>query len=648
MNREAIDRIAASAPEAATNTVGGGSGDGWLDAFIAHFGIAVTGPIPYLGGRKWQLAACPFDPSHADKDAIITESSNGAKGFHCSHNSCAGKNWTDFRAHYDPAKRWRLPGSSPRSATEGSATSSDTKGKRGPSQAPRIVRLADVEPESVGWVWAPYVPRRKLTIIEGDPGVGKTHVSLAIATAVSLGHGLPGVAPADPANVLILSAEDGLGDTIRPRLDLMGADVTRMFAVEGPLSFGGDEGEEGLAFVEAEIQLHRPALVVLDPLVFYLGGGVDLHRANEVRQVTARIAMLAEGYDCAILAVRHLTKGGRERAIYRGIGSIDLTAAARSVLLAGCDPDDPAKRAIAQIKNNLAALGAPLGFSLDGGLFTWLPSTDLTAARMLAAEGDGEEGGRLGEAEDFLRRALADGPRPAKEVLDAAKVVGIAARTLDRAKATVKVQARPLGKPGKRGADVWVWDLVRHDPLYGADGALNGSESEREEPGPVDGALNRRAATPGGAGMVTAIEILSTLEAGGVEVSVKDGKLRAVDPLGAITDELAEAIGQHKGEILALLGAPGRQSGFDGMGTAHPAKTQTVPGKHASPDGESASVTCPVCVLPVDKRFAVDGLCSPCSDHWGRCRCGDLPGGQTCRVCAAAAVARWKAAGGAE
>ncbi|MGI8926878.1 MAG: bifunctional DNA primase/polymerase, partial [Tepidiformaceae bacterium] len=333
-----------------------------------------------------------------------------------------------------------------------------TRSKADIAPTVRVVCLADVEPEPVTWLWEPYVPRGKLTIEEGDPGVGKSHVTLAITTHVSLGHGLPGVPWTAPANVLLLGAEDGLGDTVRPRLDRMGADVSRITAIEGPLCFGGEEGEAGLEFVEAEIRRSSPALVVLDPLVFYLGGAVDLHRANEVRAVTARLALLAEKYRCAILAVRHLTKGGRDKAIYRGIGSIDLTAAARSVLLVGCDPDDPAKRAIAQTKCNLAPFGPPVGYSLADGLFTWT-TTDLTAGRMLAAEGDGGDGAAKGEAEGFLREALAGGARPAAEVKREALACGIAGRTLDRAKAALGVTSRHSGVPGKSGGGTWDWRL---------------------------------------------------------------------------------------------------------------------------------------------------------------------------------------------
>ncbi len=216
--------------------------------------------------------------------------------------------------------------------------------------------VADVEAESIRWLWYPYVPQGKVTLVEGDPGVGKSWMVLAVATAVAAGQGLPNEAQCDPRNVLLLSSEDGLGDTIRPRLDALRADVSRIFALEGPLIFDGG----GLGLVAQSIEKHQPRLVIIDPLVAYLGANVDLHRANETRSVMAALSRLAERTQSAIVVVRHLTKSGKERPIYRGLGSIDITAACRSVLLVGADPDQPTRRAVVQIKNNLAEIGSAL------------------------------------------------------------------------------------------------------------------------------------------------------------------------------------------------------------------------------------------------------------------------------------------------
>jgi hypothetical protein len=135
-------------------------------------------------------------------------------------------------------------------------------------QSLRIVCMADVEAEDVTWLWTPYIPIGKLTILEGDPGIGKSWLTCAIASAVSTGHGLPNTAATEPRNVLILTAEDGLGGTLKPRLNALQADTSRVFAVDEPLVFD----ETGLLYLEAGITDHKPAIVLIDPLFAYTGG----------------------------------------------------------------------------------------------------------------------------------------------------------------------------------------------------------------------------------------------------------------------------------------------------------------------------------------------------------------------------------------
>ena len=312
-----------------------------------------------------------------------------------------------------------------------------------------LVCMADVKAEAVEWLWYPYIPRDKQTLLEGDPGVGKSWLALAIATAVSLGRGLPGQEATEPANVLLASAEDGLGDTIRPRLDGMNADVSKIHAIKSTLNFSND----GLAILESHIQQKSPLLVIIDPLVAYIGASVDLYRPNETRAITAKLADIAEKHSCAILTIRHLTKGRTTRPIYRGLGSIDFTAASRSVLLCGSDPEDMQKRGLVQIKNNLAPMGAAIGYELRGNSFYWTGNSDLTAARILATE-DSEGKSIFNEATEFLRERLAEGAVEAKQVITDAKSLGICEKTLRRAKANLKVISRKQGMQ-----DGWFWEL---------------------------------------------------------------------------------------------------------------------------------------------------------------------------------------------
>ena len=323
------------------------------------------------------------------------------------------------------------------------------------NDASSLICLADVEAEDVSWLWYPYIPLGKLTLLDGDPGVGKSWVSLALATAVSLGTGLPGTEAREPQAVLLASAEDGVGDTLRPRLDAMGAAVGRIHAVKGTLEFA----DGGLVILEQHIESVGPLLVVIDPLVAYIGADVDIHRANETRSIMARLADIAGTHNCAILAVRHLTKGGALKPIYRGLGSIDFTAACRSVLLAGCDPDDERRRALAHIKSNLAPKGSAIGYELREGGFYWTGESDLTAERMLSVVGGGEARTARDEAADFLRDELSRGPVDATEVWRAAKEAGLSEATIKRAKGKVGVITRRRGETGKRGAGKFTWEL---------------------------------------------------------------------------------------------------------------------------------------------------------------------------------------------
>jgi putative DNA primase/helicase len=333
----------------------------------------------------------------------------------------------------------------------------ETKTNEKDEPALLIKRMADIETELVRWLWHPYIALGKLTILEGDPGLGKSWLTCALAAAVSCGRGLPGAGPFEPSNVLMLSAEDGLADTLRPRLDAVSADVSRVFALAEPLTFD----TPGLIRLEAAIIEHEPALVIIDPLFAFTGGKVDIHRANECRAISAPLAAIAERQGCALLAVRHLGKSrGGGHALNAGIGSIDLVAAARSVLLVGADPDEPNKRAIVQVKNNLAPHGEAIGYTLDDGQFHWTGASPLTATRILSVASDDVERGALVNAKEFLSSALADGAREVEEVAKEARQVGITMQTLRRAREQLGIRARRVGQPGTKQQFLWSLDGV--------------------------------------------------------------------------------------------------------------------------------------------------------------------------------------------
>ena len=309
-------------------------------------------------------------------------------------------------------------------------------GVRSPSERtePVIVRMKDIEPEKVSWLWYPYIARGKLTIVEGDPGLGKSWLTMALASHLSLRKRLPGARRLVGGRVLLFSAEDGLADTIRPRLDTMGADVGRIFAYNDAVTFD----EEGCDQIEEHIRELRPVAIIVDPLVAYLGSGIDMHKANETREVTARLARLAERHRMAVIAVRHLRKGGADKSIYRGIGSIDLVAAARSVILVAPDPEDNHARIMAPHKNNLGPLGQPLRYELRAGSnkpFRWAGHVNTTADELLKADSKKSTGGvsEFDMAKEFIEASLSGGARDSDVLRREAEARGISTKTLNRA-----------------------------------------------------------------------------------------------------------------------------------------------------------------------------------------------------------------------
>jgi hypothetical protein len=456
--REALERLAALAPnpvsEPQPSTNGHRPavwGDLDVERYLIEHGLTIVKTGPWDGaGKKWVLGVCPWNAEHTDRSAYVVQFANGAIGAGCQHDSCSGKGWHDLRA------------------TLGDHQTSRQNDQLNPAQihnlkkrdhldpgGVRLVTVEDVAAVQVLWLWYPRIPLGKVTLIEGDPGLGKSWLTLAIATGVSLGTGLPGADAMPDGSVIICSAEDGIGDTVRPRLESMGADLGRIHAITGPAVLDDD----GLELIEGFIADKRPALFIFDPLVAYLGAQLDLHRANEVRHVMAALAALAERNGCAIVAVRHLAKGQTNRAIYRGLGSIDLTAACRSVLLIGADPDDPGQRVLVQIKSNLAAPAPTIGYRLDRGVFTWTGECDVTAAQILGPESDGASVRPRDEARDFLAEVLADGPVPTRDVQQKARLAGIAGMTLSRARTDLSIRAIPEREPGKPGVRSWLWAL---------------------------------------------------------------------------------------------------------------------------------------------------------------------------------------------
>lgn len=310
-----------------------------------------------------------------------------------------------------------------------------------------LVCLADVEARPVDWLWEPLIPLRMLSMISGDPGAGKSFVALAVAADLSRGKLRDG-RTVEAASTLYLTVENPTAEVMRPRFDSLGGDPSFLHVYSGPASLADIET------LEAAIVQIKARLIIVDPLQSYLGANVDLHRSNETRPVMDGLARLVEKHNCAVLLLRHLSKQSGGKAIHRGLGSIDLTGAVRSEMLAGSPPDEPETRALVHIKSNVGRMGNTLGYSIDGqGRFAWTGESALTAADLLAAPAGPVEG-KLAEAIEWLRSQLSAGSVEEKRIRELAEKVDISKATLRRAKNALRVTSRKGGMSGP-----WMWSL---------------------------------------------------------------------------------------------------------------------------------------------------------------------------------------------
>lgn len=332
--------------------------------------------------------------------------------------------------------------------------------------------LADVHPERYDWLSRGRLARGKLTVLDGDPGLGKSTLLADWAARLTTGRPLPDGPARPPTGVVLCSAEDGLGDTIRPRLDAVGADLSRVLAVTG---IPDEDGERMLTLpddvpaLEAAIQEIGAVLAVLDPLMAYLGERTNSHRDQDVRRALAPLAAMAERTGCAVVAVRHLNKGSGSPALYRGGGSIGIIGAARFGLLVATDPDDERRRVLASTKCNLAEPPESLSFTLepvgDVARVVWLGPSAHRADAVLALRSE-EETSALAEAEAFLRDALAEGPRPALDVTREARQGGLADATIRRARGRLGIVSR---REGFGSGGRWTWALPSPETPIAAD-----------------------------------------------------------------------------------------------------------------------------------------------------------------------------------
>ena len=307
-----------------------------------------------------------------------------------------------------------------------------------PESEERVPMLCyeDIEQTSVEWLWFPYIPFGKLTIIQGNPGEGKTYFATMLTAACTNRKLFPNMEDIEPFNVIYQTAEDGMGDTIKPRLVEAGADLSRVMVI--------DDTEEALTLsddrIEKAVRQNHVRLVIIDPVQAFIGADVDMNRANEVRPVFRKLGMIAEKTGCAIVLIGHLNKSSGTQSTYRGLGSIDIMAAVRSLIFIGKVRKDPTTRVLIHEKSSLAPPGETMAFKLgDEEGFRWVGAYEISADELL----DGKEGKatetKLERGAKLIRELLADKKEISiRELDEKAKEQGISGRTMRDVRSRMK------------------------------------------------------------------------------------------------------------------------------------------------------------------------------------------------------------------
>lgn len=331
-----------------------------------------------------------------------------------------------------------------------------------------IIDLADVEEQEVEWLWASRLARGKLSLFLGDPESGKSFVSLNLAARISRGKSLPhSDETTQVGDVLLLSSEDGVADTIKPRFMAQGGDPEHIHVIQG-------RADGSLFSLDSDIPLLEKALakypdtrlIIIDPLNAYLGGKVDSHRDADVRRILSPLTDFADRTGIAVVGITHMGKDKNRAAIHRALGSIGFIAAARAAWVFVRDREDTDRVLFLQVKNNLAKDPGGLAFRIVDGVVQWENElVDTTANDALSSTAMPRK-----QAKEWLEEVLSDGPMKSKDIYELADKKGISARTLKRAK-------NELGVTARKAVSHWEWEL----PESGGEETSNEAKDETKD-----------------------------------------------------------------------------------------------------------------------------------------------------------------------
>lgn len=338
-------------------------------------------------------------------------------------------------------------------------------------------RASDIQAKPISWLWPGRIARGKVSMLAGNPGLGKSQLTASMAAVVTTGEIWPvDRARCERGNVIILSAEDDPEDTIRPRLEAAGADLSRVFILDAVVEAFNADGEEIKRAFNLKIDLARlgrmldeiggAAMIVIDPITAYLGEA-DSHKNAEIRALLAPVSDLAAKHGAAVVCVSHLNKSSGGEALMRVMGSLAFVATARAAFIVAKDNDDPARRLFLPAKNNIGNDQTGLSFTVEAAKIpsaTGMVETSrilwgqeavtVTADEAVASISNPEEHSDMQDAKAFLRDLISAGPVPSRQIRADAEGAGYSWRTIQRAQKALGIDAV---KDGMKGG--WVWKL---------------------------------------------------------------------------------------------------------------------------------------------------------------------------------------------